>query len=139
MRDALGMSGDQGYNPYVKAQAIAWFDKDNPNFNFICTTVGLSPAYVIKLLKKFGTEKKNFVRSFKINPTNWIELYVMKLEDYQSTSRFIIYEESDGTFTVVIKINPFTDKKTAKAFIDLIANEHGYETNEIIDTDKTIH
>jgi len=63
----------------------------------------------------------------------------MKLEDYQSTSRFIIYEESDGTFTVVIKINPFTDKKTAKAFIDLIANEHGYETNEIIDTDKTIH
>ena len=65
MRDALGMSGDQGYNPYVKAQAVAWFDVNNRNFKFVCTTVGLSPAYVIKLKDKFATEKKNFVRNFK--------------------------------------------------------------------------
>lgn len=70
MRDALGMSGDQGYNPYVKAQAVAWFNEDNPNFQFVCTTIGLSPGYVIKLKDKFATEKKNFVRSLPISRKN---------------------------------------------------------------------
>ena len=63
----------------------------------------------------------------------------MKLENFQNTSRFIIYEESDGSFSVVIKINPFLDKKQAKAFIDLIASEHGYETNDIYEEDRTIN
>ena len=70
MRDALGMSGDQGYNPYVKAQAVAWFNEDNPHFKFVCTTVGLSPGYVIKLKDKFAIEKKNFVRSLGTGRTN---------------------------------------------------------------------
>ena len=87
MRDALGMSADQGYNPYVKAQAIAWFDRDNPNFNFICTSVGLSPAYVIKLLKKFGTEKKKLREEFQNKPDelNRVICYEIKrLSEYKS-------------------------------------------------------
>jgi len=65
----------------------------------------------------------------------------MKSDRSQNTSRFIIFEEKDGTFSVVIRVNPFLSKKQAKEFIDIIAIENGYETEEIIDTgeQRTLH
>jgi hypothetical protein len=65
----------------------------------------------------------------------------MKSDKSQNTSRFIIFEEKDGTFSVVIRVNPFLTKKQAKEFIDLIAYENGYETEELIDTgeERTLH
>jgi len=65
----------------------------------------------------------------------------MKSDKTQNTSRFIIFEEKDGTFSVVIRVNPFLTKKQAKEFIDLIAYENGYETEELIDTgeERTLH
>ncbi len=62
----------------------------------------------------------------------------MKLDDYQNTSRFIIYEENDGTFSVVIRVNPFISKDQARAFIQVIANENGYEAEDIISEKKRI-
>ena len=50
----------------------------------------------------------------------------MKSDKSQNTSRFIIFEEKDGTFSVVIRVNPFLTKKQAKEFIDIIAYENGY-------------
>tara|TARA_X000000950_G_scaffold217388_1_gene261577 strand:- start:4023 stop:4214 length:192 start_codon:yes stop_codon:yes gene_type:complete len=63
----------------------------------------------------------------------------MKLEDYQSTSRFIIYEENDGTYSVVIRVNPFISKDQAKAFVDILASENGYEAEDILETKRTIN
>ena len=65
----------------------------------------------------------------------------MKSDKNQNTSRFIIFEEKDGTFSVVIRVNPFLTKKQAKEFIDIIAYENGYETEEFIDTGekRTLH
>jgi hypothetical protein len=65
----------------------------------------------------------------------------MKSDKSQNTSRFIIFEEKDGTFSVVIRVNPFLTKKQAKEFIDIIAYENGYETEELIDTgeERTLH
>jgi hypothetical protein len=65
----------------------------------------------------------------------------MKSDKNQNTSRFIIFEEKDGTFSVVIRVNPFLTKKQAKEFIDIIAYENGYETEELIDTGekRTLH
>lgn len=65
----------------------------------------------------------------------------MKSDKTQNTSRFIIFEEKDGTFSVVIRVNPFLTKKQAKEFIDIIAYENGYETEELIDTgeERTLH
>ena len=62
----------------------------------------------------------------------------MKLDDYQNTSRFIIYEENDGTFSVVIRVNLFISKDQARAFIQVIANENGYEAEDIISEKKRI-
>lgn len=65
----------------------------------------------------------------------------MKSDKTQNTNRFIIFEEKDGTFSVVIRVNPFLTKKQAKEFIDIIAYENGYETEELIDTgeERTLH
>ncbi|MDA8668224.1 hypothetical protein N9M26_01050 [Alphaproteobacteria bacterium] len=65
----------------------------------------------------------------------------MKSDKSQNTSRFIIFEEKDGTFSVVIRVNPFLTKKQAKEFIDIIAYENGYETEELVDTgeERTLH
>lgn len=65
----------------------------------------------------------------------------MKSDKSQNTSRFIIFEEKDGTFSVVIRVNPFLTKTQAKEFIDIIAYENGYETEELIDTgeERTLH
>lgn len=65
----------------------------------------------------------------------------MKSDKTQNTNRFIIFEEKDGTYSVVIRVNPFLTKKQAKEFIDIIAYENGYETEELIDTgeERTLH
>ncbi len=65
----------------------------------------------------------------------------MKSDKTQSTSRFIIFEEKDGTYSVVIRVNPFLSKIQAKEFIDVIALDNGYETEDIFDTEeeRTLH
>ncbi len=73
MRDALGLSADPSYNPYTKAQALAWFNENDKHFRFVCTIIGLEPSYVIRSLSKFHKQKKNFVRNFTKDRTNLIE------------------------------------------------------------------
>ncbi len=73
MRDALGLSADPSYNPYTKAQALAWFNENDKHFRFVCTIIGLEPSYVIRSLSKFSKQKKNFVRNFTKDRTNLIE------------------------------------------------------------------
>ena len=73
MRDALGLSADPSYNPYTKAQALAWFNENDKHFRFVCTIIGLEPSYVIRSLSKFNKQKKNFVRNFTKDRTNLIE------------------------------------------------------------------
>lgn len=65
----------------------------------------------------------------------------MKSDKTQNTSRFIIFEEKDGTYSVVIRVNPFLSKIQAKEFIDVIALENGYETEDIFETEegRTLH
>jgi hypothetical protein len=70
MRDALGLSGDPQYNQFVKSQARAWFDENDPDFQYVCHLMGMEPKRVINTLKKFAKEKKNFVRNFRIDPKN---------------------------------------------------------------------
>ena len=70
MRDALGLSGDPQFNQFIKSQARAWFDVNDPDFIFICHLTGMEPKSVIKTLQKFSKEKKNFVRNFKIDRKN---------------------------------------------------------------------
>jgi len=60
----------------------------------------------------------------------------MKSDNLQNTSRFVIYEEKDGTYSVVIKVNPFLSKDQAKNFIHIIATENGYDT-ELYETEET--
>ena len=73
MRDALGLSADPSYNPYTKAQALAWFNENDKHFRFVCTIIGLEPSYVIRSLSKFNKQKKNFVRNFTKDRTNLTE------------------------------------------------------------------
>ena len=87
MRDALGLSGDPQYNQFVKSQARAWFDVNDPDFIYICHLMGMDPKRVIKTLQKFSKEKKKLREEFQNRPEelNRMMCYeIRQISEYKS-------------------------------------------------------
>lgn len=64
------------------------------------------------------------------------------MESKTFQNHFVIIEnKEDKTFSVVISVGKFVNKKTAEQFIDIVAEEYGYERdNEVIEyTGGSIH
>ena len=69
LKDALGLSGDPHYNFQTKAQAQAWFNRDNEDLITICDIMDIEPLSLIKLYKKFQVKKKLYSERFIISRT----------------------------------------------------------------------